>query len=187
MFILAIFYLTTSNLPWFMDLTFQVLLWLSLFILSGAISLLCSSSVSTIYQSGSLHLSVSYLFVFSYCSWGFQGKNTEVLCHSLLQWTTFCQNVPPWLICLGWPYPAWLIVSLSYRRLWSMWSFWLVFVIVVFILSALWWMRIKGLCKLPDGRDWLWGKLSLALKGRAMLNKSWIQFSAYGWGCAPSL
>ena len=37
-------------------------------------------------------LSVSYLFVFSYCSWGSQGKNTEVVCHSLLQWTTFCQT-----------------------------------------------------------------------------------------------
>ena len=27
---------------------------------------------------------------FSYCSWGSQGKNTEVVYHSLLQWTTFC-------------------------------------------------------------------------------------------------
>ena len=35
---------------------------------------------------------MSYLFAFSYCSWGSQGKNTEVVCHSLLQWTTFCQN-----------------------------------------------------------------------------------------------
>ena len=35
-------------------------------------------------------LSVSYLFAFSYCSWGSQGKNTEVVCHSVLQWTTFC-------------------------------------------------------------------------------------------------
>ena len=34
-----------------------------------------------------VHLSVSYLFAFSYCSWGSQGKNTEVVCHSLLQWT----------------------------------------------------------------------------------------------------
>ena len=34
-------------------------------------------------------LSVSYHFAFSYCSWGSQG-NTEVVCHSLLQWTTFC-------------------------------------------------------------------------------------------------
>ena len=35
---------------------------------------------------------MSYLFAFSYYSWGFQGKNTEVACHSLLQWTTFCQK-----------------------------------------------------------------------------------------------
>ena len=31
----------------------------------------------------------SYHFAFSYCSWGSQGKNTEVACHPLLQWTTF--------------------------------------------------------------------------------------------------
>ena len=30
-----------------------------------------------------------------FCSWGSQGKNTEVVCHSLLQWTTFCQISPP--------------------------------------------------------------------------------------------
>ena len=35
----------------------------------------------------------SVLFAFSYCSWGSQDKNTEVFCHSLLQWTTCCQNV----------------------------------------------------------------------------------------------
>ena len=32
-------------------------------------------------------LLVSYHFALSYCSWGSQGKNTEVACHSLLQWT----------------------------------------------------------------------------------------------------
>ena len=52
-------------------------------------------------------LSVSYHFVFSYCSWGSQGKNTEVVCHSLLQWTTFGQT-SPWPIHLGWPHMAWL-------------------------------------------------------------------------------
>ena len=57
-----------------------------------------------------VHLSV-HLFAFSCCSWGSQGKNTEVFCHSLLQWTTFCQNSPPWPVCLGWPYITWLIVS----------------------------------------------------------------------------
>ena len=55
-----------------------------------------------------VHLSVSYPFAFSYCSWGSQGKNTEVVCCSLLQWTTFCQTSPPWPIHLGWPHTAWL-------------------------------------------------------------------------------
>ena len=76
MFTLDISCLTTFNLPWFMDLTFQVprqycslqhwtlllspitsttglfLLWLHLFILSGVISPLISSSILGIYQPG---------------------------------------------------------------------------------------------------------------------------------------
>ena len=40
------------------------------------------------------HLWVSYLFAFSYCSWGSQGKSTEVVFCSLLQWTMFCQALP---------------------------------------------------------------------------------------------
>ena len=48
-------------------------------------------------------------------------------------------------------------------------------------------MAIRGLCKLPDGRDWLWGELGLALMGRVTLSKSLIQFSANGWGYARSL
>ena len=31
-----------------------------------------------------------------------------MVCHSLLQWTTFCQTSPPWPLCLGWPHMAWL-------------------------------------------------------------------------------
>ena len=68
-----------------------------------------------------------------------------------------------------------------------MWSDWLVSVIVVFILSALWWRRIRGLLKLPDGRGWLSGKLGLVLMAGAMLSKSLIQFSPDGWGWVPSL
>ena len=75
MFTLAISCLTTSNLPWFIDLTFQVLmhcrsaldfpsitnhihnwvlflLWLHLFILSGVISPLFSSSILGTYRPG---------------------------------------------------------------------------------------------------------------------------------------
>ena len=46
-------------------------------------------------------------------------------------------------------------------------------------------MRIGGLWKLPDGRDWLWGKLGLTLVGKAMLSKSLTQISADGWGYVP--
>ena len=59
-------------------------------------------------QTWAVHLSVSYLFAFSYCSWGSQGKNTEVVCRSLLQWITFCQTSPPWPIRFGWSHTAWL-------------------------------------------------------------------------------
>jgi len=58
---------------------------------------------------------------------------------------------------------------------------------VVFSLSALWWIRIRGLWKLPDGRDWLWGKLGLVLMGGAMLSKSLVQFSVDERGCVLSL
>ena len=35
----------------------------------------------------------------------------------------------------------------------------------------------KRLCKLPDGKDWLWGSLGLSLMFKAMLSKSLIQLS----------
>ena len=57
---------------------------------------------------------------------------------------------------------------------------------MVFILSALWWRRIKSLWKLPDGRDWLRGKLGLVVMGGAMLCKSLIQFSVMGSIVFPS-
>jgi len=87
------------------------LLWLRPFILSGVISPLISNSILGPYWPGGrrkwqpwgVPLSVSYHFAFSYCSWGSQGKNTEMVCHSLLQWTTFCQISLPWPACLGWP------------------------------------------------------------------------------------
>ena len=48
-------------------------------------------------------------------------------------------------------------------------------------------MRLRDLCKLPDGRDWWWENLGLALVGRTLLSKALIQVSADGRGCAPSL
>ena len=79
----------------------------------------------------------------------------KVICHSLLQWTTFCHNSPPWPVHLGWPYMAWHIVSLSQARLWSIWPDWLVFCDCGFqsvcplmekdkrIMQASWWGRLR--------------------------------------------
>ena len=39
---------------------------------------------------------------------------------------------------------------------------------MIFILSALWWIRVRGLWKLHFGRDWLWGDLHLAFMGGAV-------------------
>ena len=141
-FTLAISCLTTSNLPWFMDLTFQVLMqYCSL----QHRTLLLSPVTSTAgyrFSFGSIpsfflelflqwspiaywaptDLGSSSFSILSFCLFilfmGFQGKNTEVVCHSLLQWTTFCQISPPWPARLGLPNGHGL-VSLSETRLWS--------------------------------------------------------------------
>ena len=65
-----------------------------------------------------------------------------------------------------------------------MWSVWLVFYDCSFHSSCPLMNKYK---KLPDGRDWLRGKLGLVLMGGAMLSKSLIQFSVDGQGCVPSL
>ena len=131
-FTLAISYLTTSNLPWFMDLTFQVpMQYCSLqhqTLLLSPVTFttgycFCFGFIPSFFLELFLHWSpVAYWaptdlgsssfsilsFCLSYCSWGSQGKNTEVVCHSLLQWTTFCQTSPPCPICLGWHHTPWL-------------------------------------------------------------------------------
>ena len=100
-FTLAISCLTTSNLPCFMDLNFQVpiqycsLQHLTLLpspVTSTAHCCFCFGSVSSFLLqlvlhwspiaywallTQGIHLSMFYLFAFSYCSWGSQGKNTE--------------------------------------------------------------------------------------------------------------
>jgi len=88
------------------------LLWLHLFILYGVITPLISSSILGTYWPCKFIFQCP-IFLHSCCSWGFRRKNTEVVCHSLLQWTAFCQSSPSWAISLGWPYMKWLIVSLS--------------------------------------------------------------------------
>ena len=124
--------LTTSNWPLFMGLTFQVpMQYCSLQHWTLLLSPVTSQVGIVFALAPSLHsfwsyfstdlqehighlltwgvpLSVSYHFAFSYCSWGSQGKDTEVVCHFLLQRTTFCQTSPLWPAHLGWPHMTWL-------------------------------------------------------------------------------
>ena len=147
-FTLGISCLTASNLPWFMDLIFQVPMqycslqhqtlllspvtsttrccfyfgcipsfFLELFLPSSPVAYWAPTNL------GSSSFSV-LSFAFSCCSWGSQGKNTEVVCQSLLQWPHSVRPLHHDPSILSGPTP-WLIVSLT--RLWSMWSDWLVF------------------------------------------------------------
>ena len=147
MFTFAISWLTTSNLPWFMDLTFQVLMqycflqhWTLLsppdiFSVVSTLALPHHSFWSYFsslpqHHIGHLltwgtHLLVPYNFAFSYGTGDSWGKKTEVACHSLLQWTMLCRTLHRDLPVLG--ILTWLIASLSYTRLWSMWSLLLAF------------------------------------------------------------
>ena len=131
-FTLAISCLTISNFPWFMDLTFQVpMQYCSLqhqtLLLSPVTSkagyCFCFGSIPSFFLELFLHWSAvaywthtdlgsSSFSILSFCLFilfmGSQGKNTKVVCHSLLQWTTFCQTSPQWPLHLGWPLTAWL-------------------------------------------------------------------------------
>ena len=130
MFTLAISCLTTSNLLWFMDLTFQVPMqycalqhWALLPspVTSTTGRVFCFGSVSSLFLELFLHSSqVAYwaptdlrsssFSVISFCLFI---PFMQFSRHSLLQWTMFCQSSPQWSILLGWPYMTWLIVLLS--------------------------------------------------------------------------
>ena len=87
------------------------------------------------------NLGSSSFSVLSFCLFilftGSQGKNTEVVCHSLLQWTTFCQTSPPWPGHLGLPRTAWLsFIELDKA------------VVRVFRLASFLWLWFQAVCPL---------------------------------------
>ena len=122
-FTLAISCLTTSNLPWFTDLTFQVpMQYCSLqhrtLLLSPVISwyCFCLGFIPSFFLESFLHwspvafwalltwrvhLSASYLFAFSYCSWGSQGKNVEVFAIPFPSGPCFVRTLLWWLCLQG--------------------------------------------------------------------------------------
>ena len=132
MFTLAISCLTTSNLPWFIDLTFQVpmqhfsLQYQALLlspVTSTTVYCFCFGSIPSFFLELFLYWSpVAYwvptdlgsfsFSILSFCLYilfmGFSRQEYWNGLHSLLQWTTFCQSSPPWPIRLGWPHMAWL-------------------------------------------------------------------------------
>ena len=158
MFILAISCLITSNLPWFMDLTFQVptqyffftaleftftirhiqnctliLLWLSLFIPSRAISLLFSSGI---YWCGGEFIFQCRIFLPLHTIHG-------VLKARMLKWFAIpFSSGPRFVRILHLTCPSWVALHgmahsfIELDRLWSMWSVWLVFCDCGFPLSC---------------------------------------------------
>ena len=98
----------------------------------------------------------------SYCTWGSKGKNTEVVCHSLFQWTTFCQTSPPWPAHVGWPHKAWLSFIELDKAVVLVWLDWLVFCEYGFSVSALCCPLATPTILLGFLLPWAWG-ISLQL------------------------
>ena len=94
---------------------------------------------------------------------GFSSKNTEVVCHSLLQWTTFCQTSPPWPVRLGWSHMAWLSF-IELDKTVALWSSWLVFCDYGFSVSALWCPLATPIILLGFLLSWMWGISSCLLQ-----------------------
>ena len=65
-------------------------------------------------------------------------KNIEMVCHSLLQWTTFCQTSSPWPVLLRWPHKTWLHFIELDKAVVLVWLDWLVFCDYSFSVSVLW-------------------------------------------------
>ena len=61
----------------------------------------------------------------------------EVVCHSPLQWTTFCQTSPRWPAHLGWPHKAWFSFIELNKAVVLVCLDWLVFCDYGFSVSAL--------------------------------------------------
>ena len=130
-----------------------------------------------------VHLSVSYILPFHTVHGILKARILKCFAIPF----SFSEKSPPWPVRLGWPYAAWLIVSLSYTRLWSTWSDWSVFRDCGFqsvcpllekdkrLMEASWWERLTE------------GDLGLVLMVRTMLSRSLIQYSVDGRGCVPSL
>ena len=123
---------------------------------------------------------VQLLFAFSYCSWSSQGKNTEVVCHSLLQWATFCSDQST-MTRPSWVAPrAWVSFIELDKAVVLVWLDWLVFCEYGFSVFALWCPLATPIILLGFLLPWAWGISSRLLQqsaaiapylGRGVLNQ----------------
>ena len=115
-------------------------------------------------------LGSSSFSILSFCVFilfmGFSRQNTDVVCHSLLQWTTFCQTSPPWPGHLGWPNIAWLSFIELDKAVVHMIR-WLVFCDYGFSVSALWCPLATPTVWLGFLLPWTWGISSRLLQQSA--------------------
>ena len=106
------------------------LLWLHLFILSGVISSLVSSTICSsisIYRPGEFMLHCPIFSPFHTVHGVLKARILKRFAIPFSSGPCFVRTLhfdPSILDC---PYTTWLIVSLSWTRLWSMWSVWLIF------------------------------------------------------------
>ena len=136
----AISCLTTSNLPWFMDLTFQVPMqyyslqhWTLLLspVTPTTGCCFCFGSIPSFLLELFLHwspvacwaptnLGNSSLSILSFCLFILLMGFSRQECWNGLPFPSLVdhifQNFPPWPVHLGWPYRAWLIVSWRSHR-----------------------------------------------------------------------
>ena len=159
------------------------LLWLHLFILSGVISPLVSSSILGTYQPGEFIFSVLFILFMRFSRQEYWSGLLfpSPVDHVLSELST--------MTCLSWVAlhgmaHSFIEVDKAVVHVIRLVSFlWLLFSLCLPSDGEGW--EVYG--RLPDGRDWLRLKLSLVLIGGALLSKTLIQFSVEGWGCVPSL
>ena len=213
-FTLAISCLTTSNLPWFVDLAFQFpMQYCSLqhqtllsppdifttFCVGPASSFFLELLVIALYSSPVAYWTLSDLGASSFDVISFCFFISFYIVHGLLM-----AGILEWFAIPFSSGPGFVIASLSYAspftrtRLWSMWSFWLSFCDCGFCSGGCGVIvQTSSVCPLMDEDKRLvpaswWeelvvGKPGLVLVDRAMLSKSLIQFSTEGWGTDTSL
>ena len=197
-FTLVICCLTTSNLPWFMDLTFRVpkqycsllhwtLLPLPVTSTMGIVFTLAPSlhsfwsyfstllrSILGTYWPGSTSFSIVSFFLFILFM-GFSRQKywsglpfPSSVDHVLSE--LFTVTRPSWVALHSMAH-GFIELAKAVIHVMSLVSFlWLWFLSVWPLMVSL-----RGLWELPDQRDWLQGNLGLVLMGRAMFSKSLIQ------------